>query len=63
MLSITKRPPNMELQKSTPRVFYGALKKSNFNTLVWAEYVIFCTLLDVKRLGISKMASKLLYLP
>ena len=63
MQSLSKRPPNMEIQKSAPRVFLVALKKSNFNTLILAECVIFCTFLDVKRQGVSKMASKLLYLP
>ena len=60
--SITKRPPNIEFQKSAPGVFYVALKNSNFNTYFFAECVIFCTFLDVKRQGFSKKASKLLYL-
>ena len=46
-----------------PRVFLVALKKSNLNTLILTECVIFCTFLDVKRQGILKMVSKLLYLP
>ena len=45
--SITKRPPNMEFQKSAPRLFLVALKKCNLNTLQWAECVIFGTFLDV----------------
>ena len=43
--------------------FWVALKNSNLRTLFYAECVIFCTILDVKRQGISKIASKLLYLP
>ena len=53
----------MEVQKSATRVFLVPLKNSNLNILFYGEYVIFCTFLVVKQLGILKMASKLLYLP
>ena len=63
MQSLSKRLPNMEIQKSVPRDFLVALKKSNLNTFILAECIIFCTFLDVKGQGILKTASKLLYLP
>ena len=43
-------------KKSAPRVFLVALKKSRLSTLIFAECVIFCTFLNVKGQGISKMA-------
>ena len=49
-------------KKSASGLFLVALKKINWNTLFCANFVIFCTLSDVKSQGISKMDSKLFYL-
>ena len=59
MQSLSKRTPNMEIQKSAPRVFLVALKKSHFNTLILAECVIFFYFPKCKKAGHFKNGLKI----